>query len=73
MSEALTAGQLILALSKLDPDTVIHWQESDSGYGYWYDWSIGGVTDDGLLLCGEIIGSGDYEDLEDDDDSWMQG
>lgn len=68
MSEALTAGQLIKELSRLDPATVVSWHEYDSERDYSYLWSVDGVNADGELRYGDIIRSWDGTSEEDDNE-----
>lgn len=68
MSEALTAGQLIKELSRLDPESVVSWHEYDSERDCSFLWSVSGVNDDGELRYGDIIRSWDGTSEEDDDE-----
>lgn len=62
----LTASQLVTALSKLDPATVVTTCQYDGEWCYWYEYGISGIGEDGQIVQGELVRSG--SDYDDDDD-----
>lgn len=67
--KSLTAAELITALSRLKPDTVVYYQEHHHDYDMWFHKGFAGVEESGELAYGGIIESGDlgeFYDREDD-------
>jgi hypothetical protein len=53
---AMTAKELILRLSELDPSTVIYGiSVNEFGENYYEGWAVGGIADDGCIEEGRYI------------------
>lgn len=53
--KSLTARELIAALEKIEPETVVTWSEWDSERDFTYIWGIAGISPGGSLFSSEIL------------------